>query len=540
MSAIFSNAETNKRLTILAISILSLIIALPGSLISGPNWPDGQRYTFNGILIHDMVRDGEVLNPYAYTVRFYSRYPATNLPYGPPFLAVLFAAAFAILGISFFAARCVIALFTALAAVTLWRLLQQRLASYKWVPTMSALLFLLNPLTFRYARDIVPELGVAFFSFLTIHFFLFYAEDRQKGFGLLAAVSLGLGYLTKQYIIPLGLALPVYVILKKKWDAIFRWETLLAAILLCLMVIPPTYLAIQSASNEFGPKLGEREGLQRLVYYPYEAVKQVPVLTLLTVGGALYAIKTKENILYFSIIWCICTYLFYTLYMTHQEPKYLYSFIPPMIILSGFGFYQILLTGQRNPFALFCVIALASIHLIQTFQVPVLSTAGYEAAGRFVANHPHGRSVLFYGRYDGSFMMGIRKKYPKENGPYVLRGDRQLSVRVSYGTAKEYVVVNSIDDILNILERYYAGHVVVEKGLRKEKDYTEYQLLQAAVTSHDRFEKIATFPLKSNWNNNVGKRLDIYRFSLDTSDTQAKTLKIPIPTYQTIEIPFQE
>ena len=61
-----------------------MAISLPGSFSSGPNWPDGQRYTFNGILIHDMVRDGGIFHPYQYAVDFYAHCPATNLPYGLP------------------------------------------------------------------------------------------------------------------------------------------------------------------------------------------------------------------------------------------------------------------------------------------------------------------------------------------------------------------------------------------------------------------------------------------------------------------------
>lgn len=67
------------------ISLASLAISLPGSLTSGPVWPDGQRYTFNGILLHDMLRDGAIFHPYEYATKFYAQYPAINLPYGPPF-----------------------------------------------------------------------------------------------------------------------------------------------------------------------------------------------------------------------------------------------------------------------------------------------------------------------------------------------------------------------------------------------------------------------------------------------------------------------
>ena len=110
MLAIYKQWITDnaKWLTALFIIIAALAVSLPGAFDTGPTWPDGNRYTFNGILIHDMVRDGCLFSPYHYAVDFYSRYPAINLPYGPPFFAAIFSLAFGIFGISFSVSRCVV------------------------------------------------------------------------------------------------------------------------------------------------------------------------------------------------------------------------------------------------------------------------------------------------------------------------------------------------------------------------------------------------------------------------------------------------
>jgi hypothetical protein len=49
--------------------------------------------------------------------------------------------------------------------------------------------FLFNPLTGTYARDITPELGVAFYSFAAIFFFYNYVEYETRYFGICAALS---------------------------------------------------------------------------------------------------------------------------------------------------------------------------------------------------------------------------------------------------------------------------------------------------------------------------------------------------------------
>ena len=126
---------------IVAITVIALIISLPYSYTSGPIWPDGQRYTFNGILVHDMVRDRACLTPVQYATQFYSKYPATNLPYGPPFLAVVFALAFGLFNISFFIARCVIAFHLVLAALAFFYLIIYFTKSYRCA-ALSVLAFL--------------------------------------------------------------------------------------------------------------------------------------------------------------------------------------------------------------------------------------------------------------------------------------------------------------------------------------------------------------------------------------------------------------
>ena len=160
-----------RRITLVAISsviiLVSLAISLPGGTSSGPCWSDGMRYTFNGILIHDMIRDGGFWSPYDYAEKFYAQYPATNLPYGPPFFALVFAVAFSLLGISFSVARYVVTSYTVLAAFALW-LMVYSINRHQLHSIISVLFFLLNPLTAIYSRDITPELPVAFYSALTI------------------------------------------------------------------------------------------------------------------------------------------------------------------------------------------------------------------------------------------------------------------------------------------------------------------------------------------------------------------------------------
>lgn len=517
-------------LTFCLISLLSLAISLPGSFSTGPIWPDGQRYTFNGILLHDMVRDKAIFHPYDYNVRFYAKYPATNLPYGPPFFALVFAATFSIFGISFSVARWVVAIYTMGAALMLWHLIYHINRSY-WRAVLAVSAFLFNPLTGIYSRDITPELAVAFYSFLTIFFFYDYVEYEKKCFGICAALAFSLGYLTKPFIIPLGMALVLYVIIRRKWYILYKRESLLAFIIAAGLIVPSTLLAFKYATNELGGRAIPSINMDLLLAYPIIAIKCVPILTVFATIGFIIGLLRKDNLTLLCLLWTFCCYFFFTFYIPEaQDQKYFFTFLPALIIPFVMTIDRLYFLLKKFRLNIVLIMLLIVFFAHGTLSSGVSYIRGYEEAGKYVAEHPHGKSVLFYGRYDGTFMMGIRRVIPK-GGPYVLRGDRQLAVRVSYGKAKQSISVESSDNIISILNKYRAGYVAVELKPVLEKDFPEYNILmQTIISNTELFTEVAKFPIQTNLKSLVGNELVIYKFSFDKGVNSAKKLKIPVPT----------
>lgn len=516
-------------LTFLFITVCAVAISLPGSFSSGSNWPDGQRYTFNGILIHDMIRDGGFFHPYQYAVDFYAHYPATNLPYGPPVFAVVFTLFFSIFGISFAVARGIVVLYTILAALTLWWLIYKNGKYNYQQATLTVCIFLFNPFTLTYAREISPELAVAFHSFLTIILFWNYIEHKKKYFGVLTAFALGCGYLCKPYIIPLGIALVLYAVLYKKWKIIFSKESLISTVVFLLLVVPATYLAFKFAVNETGPRTRPAMNFDWLVYYPVIAVQHFIFVTLFSLIGFAKGFHQRDKLIIFSSLWLISCYVFFTFYMIHHEIKYFYTFVPSLIIPCGLGLSTTLSSLKRFKLYKIGLGLLLCWCAYMTFNTPVFYLRGYEKAGQYVAQHIKGKSVLFYGRYDGNFMMGVRKVLP-HNAPFVLRGDRQLAVRVSYGEAKESVTVSSAEEIIDLLNRYQTDYVVVEKGLVLEKDFPEYKLLLNVVGNKTLFNEEKVFPIETNWNTWAGSELVVYKFILDKDSDSSEIIKVIVPT----------
>ena len=172
------------------------------------------------------------------------------------------------------------------------------------------------------------------------------------------------------------------------------------------------------------------------------------------------------------------------------------------------------------------------------FSTPVFLVTGYEEAGKYIAQNPRGKSVLYYGNYDGSFMMGIRRNV-SSRGPYILRGDRQLAIRYWWGKLHDENSIKSQKEILSFLDHYCTGYAVVENNMPRAESYQEYINLMRCLQNNEFFEEVETFPIKSNFQN-LGNELVIYKFKLNKKMVnKAETLIIPVPTLQTdLRIPF--
>ena len=413
-------------ITVLSIITVALAISLPGTFSSGPCSPDGQRYSFNGVLLHDMIRDGDFLNPYQYNVKFYAHYPATNLPYGPPFFALVFAGAFSLFGISFAVARGVVALYTVGAALMCWYLVYKTSKRY-WLSILSVTAFLANPIVGICSRDIGPELAIALHSFLTLYFFYHYVEGEKKYFAICSALSLGLGYLSKPYILPLALALPVYVLIRKKWSLLFKTETWLALFAVSLLTIPYSILTFKFSGEELGFKTLPPVSWSLLLGYPKLIMRHIPILAFLATLGFAIGISRKNHFICLCFLWTVFWYGFNTFYMGYLiHERYLLSLVLALLFPFTLAFDRLSsLLKKVHLDKIFIGLFILWIGYT-TFSAPVYYVRGYEDAGRYIAEHSQGKSVLFYSRYDGSFMMGVRERISR-NGPYILEGRPAVS-----------------------------------------------------------------------------------------------------------------
>lgn len=526
-------------ITIAVVSAAALFISLPGAFSTGPIWPDGQRYVFNGILIHDMVRDMAIFDPYGYNVKFYDQYPATNLPYGPPFFALVFAAAFGLFGISFPVARCIVSFYTVCAALMCWYAVYSIKRDY-WLSIIAVSALLFFPLTVTYSRDITPELPIVFFSFLTLYFSYNYLENNKKYHGAAAAISFSLGYLTKPYIIPLGAGLILYFIVRKKWGVLYKTETWLGILVVILLTVPYTLLSFKYSTEDLGMSPPFPPVHWEMIYgYPWTIVRLSPVVAFLSLCGFVIEWVRRDKLVLLLSLWVVLWYLFFSFYLgIVGVDKYLVTIIPALALPFAIGFREAISRIKINYLKYSVIICVIGFMIWGAVRLPIYYVKGYEEAGEFVAKQGFSKSILFYGSYDGAFMMGIRKN-THDSKAYVLRGDRKLAVRLWWGELKSKGSVKSPKDAIKLLQEYKTQYVVFEWDMARAKNYEEYAMLKDLLQQKEIFKEVRRFPIENNYRHLVGSELVIYEVLLDDLSAKSETLAIPVPTLKKdLQIPF--
>jgi hypothetical protein len=127
-------------------------------------------------------------------------------------------------------------------------------------------------------------------------------------------------------------------------------------------------------------------------------------------------------------------------------------------------------------------------------------------------------------------MMGIRRNAP-HSAPHVLRGDRQLATRLWWGELKGNTAIKSPQEIINKLNKYKAGYVVVEIDMPTAKEFQEYYILLHTLKNNHLFKEVATFRIETNYRD-LGSGLVVYKFDYDEKIDNGKILTIPVPTLE--------
>lgn len=498
--------------------LIALLVSLPGAFSSEAIYPDGQRYLFNGLLIHDLIRDRSLFDVYSYAKTYYSHYPAFNLPYGPPFFAAQFALLFALFGLSFSVARLLVVAYTVFSALACLQLTLNAHRS-RHVAFIASMLLICNPLSLQYSRDIATEIPVIFFSIATLHTAYHFIVHSKKGYGLASALFLGLGYLTKQYILPLALGLGLYVLCTRKLKCIKSRETLWAILILAILTIPYTVISLGYATNDFGVKFFPPMSFELVSGYFLTALRCVPFVTVLAGCGFAIGLRNKDDLTGICFCWLICWWLFFTFIYGYyvNESRYILIIMPALVYPAALALNTLISHVNNKKTSALVILILCIYTAWSTLQTPVRSLWGYSEAGNYVGTQTKNGSVLFSGSYDGNFLFGIRQVCPVES-PFVLRSNQWLANRLWWGELKNTTSVLSPEQIVKFVSAYHIEYIVIELGNERYNTYQEHINLHKVLRTNDGFDRVAVFPIRTDPKNKTSRKLEVYKSPFPTGD----------------------
>ncbi|HWR50160.1 MAG TPA: glycosyltransferase family 39 protein [Bryobacteraceae bacterium] len=413
---------------------------------------DAARHAMNGAFLHDLVRDGEFTRPMQYAKAYYGRYPALSLPYHPPLFPLVESVFFFGFGVNLVTARILVALFVALAAVLLYRLIRRTHGSHLLAFLATATFFWING-SQRVAADVMlefPSLALAIAALL----FLEQLEPRLTlGRALGFAAFAGAAMWTKQNVL-FFIALPMlYVVLARRWRLLREvpvWAATAAFGIAVAGVIAVQKLSPFTHNTTWPQTTLPQTVLVNIPYYLQELTEEFGlVATIVVLAGVAFAVfrpRPAGNALYAA--WAIAG-LGLVAVLPPRDPRYLF-FIYPALAVLGYSLLAELgrrLLGARRAWAMPAAAAAAWMLLVA--QVPHVYLRGPAEAARVVAAAGPER-VLYCGRTNGTFIFSVRSM---DGGRHfsVLRGDKLPAEVFAPGAFEAFAHEYGIQQI--VLER---------------------------------------------------------------------------------------
>jgi 4-amino-4-deoxy-L-arabinose transferase-like glycosyltransferase len=403
---------------VVAIALLFAMLAMRGARTSDITYNDQARHAMNGVVIHDLVRDGAVFQAVAYYKRYFARFPALSMPYHPPMFPAVEAVFFALFGVSTFSARLAVACFVFATAVLTFRLVLETHRSVA-VAFSATVIFFSLPLTQALSADVMLEMPALCFVTAAA----LYISGCENGWTTRRAVIAGLfcfaAIWTKQAVfvamIPFLMALRA-----RRWSAFWSKPFLLYAVLCVvaagLMAMLWFEAGITSVPRQWA-QMGVGEWmLQSSAYYARLLAKPqwwVPILagTVMIVYGVRQRWwATVGDILHpLYVAWIICVGIVLLL-LPATDPRYLwFAYLPALVLLLNI-LHMLLLRFRSDLVKRWALPILAVLTFFALLNSPLPYLTGPSHVAKAILKHAP-RRVLVAGGNNGSIIFALRCQY---------------------------------------------------------------------------------------------------------------------------------
>ncbi len=540
------------------LALAAALVCLTGNWGSEFWWNDAARHAMDGAFMLDAVRDlPRSLRVYQYATEYYARYPCLGLVHYPPVFPAAEALVFAVMGVGMGAARATVGAFAALGAVFGY-LLARRFVG-RWGAAVFVLLFITAPGVVYWSREVMLETPVMAMMLVSSYFFLGCVEDERRGFGVIAALALALAVLTKQtacVLIPVWLA---YAVWRRGWRFLVRRESLMAAGVLALLLVPFAAATVVFAPLNVGQSIGNRRGdfahsrcsLASLAFYARDLPTQAGLLTLVGMGvlaGAWGARRVagrpgspsaewRRGVVYAGL-WVVACYLVFTLVVANKEGRFILIWVPGLALLGASGI-SLLAAGGRLGRAAAAGVTLGLLSQAaccalgwrhDPWAQPPPYVAGTARPAENLAALPRGTVVFYSGRYNGNFIFHMRRFDPGRH-VVVLRDSKMFYSVPAMASHGFHPHATTREEMIGLLRDYGVRYLLVEYPTAETPPEPESvgRVTEEfhALVSTGAFAMRARYAIRSSVPA-LARELRLYEF-LGTGPARCEVLTIDLP-----------
>ena len=462
---------------------------------------DAARHAMNGVFLHDLVRLHKIAHPVNFSRYYYAHFPSLSIPYHPPLFPAIESLFFLGFGINLLAARIAIAVFTAIAVLIFYRLVEATHGSAALAFACTAVLFSLD-LSQALASEVMLEFPALVFVLLSIYCIRnveeMYLLKTSLWFALFAVAAVW----TKQTVF-LGLLPVVYFVLSRKrlplrapgfwiFSAIFG----LGVGALLLLNNAAWFVASRHSLADLSSLFFQMKWLGTNQEWPHHTIATLLPYHLTfysaglletfgavasaaaiaaTAGTLIWSRRRSEfaaeSRLYFA--WAISVFLILFAIPAH-DIRYAFFALPPLVVIGCTALRRVfgmLLPGRAPVYLLLLGSVLwAGFHLNGP---PPYLRGPSEAARNVVNGRP--QRVLYCGRANGSFIFAVRTLDPNllttvirgdKLPPEIFLSDNFEQFAKHYGIQWIVLEQDTVPNHWNVLGRTPSRSMVFEREIR--------------------------------------------------------------------------
>jgi hypothetical protein len=511
---------------------------------------DMPRYLMNGVLMHDVLLDLPLRHPLEYAQHYFARYPALSLGHHPLLPAAVIVPFYVLFGISVFSAR----LSTVCAAGVLlffWFRLIREIYDLQ-TAVFASLLLLSTPGLIPLFQVVLSEPITLSLIVASVYFMHRYCTTQRRVYAVAFVVSVIMTGYAKQLAV---LMFPVYAFQFARAFGVrrlFARSTLLAAaaIGVCLLPLVPLTLKYSPFNVTIVTQWvtpGGRVSRDNFAHFLNGLTRgalgmTAPLLALAMVSVIAAAVKRDRRALLF-VVWVAVWYAgLVTLGV--ENDRFLVYWLPAFCALAAASLHA----GSGTRWRTVAIVLLLGTFSYQRWLEARASETtsssaprpagglGYEAAARYVTEHPIGDTILYSAAIDtGYFVFFVRKHDPGRQA-IVLRADKILTTSrmLELNFANR---TNRPEEIEPLLQRFGVGYVVIE-----DRRYPAGPLswLGELVQTSD-FSLRQRINIESRDLRMTGATLSIYEYLARTPADADATLTMDIPLMNDrIEVPLAD